>query len=208
MTISLEEIINMDSRKRGQFINALSGVKSANLVGTKDKNGRENLSIVNSVFHIGSNPPLLGFIQRPTTVERHTYENMVETKQYTFNAIGESFIDKAHQTAARYEKNQSEFEAVGLEPVYKNDFYAPFVAESSLQIAMKLEQIIPIEINQTKLIIGSIQEIHSNIEIQEDGFFDIGGSDIVGIAGLDTYLKTENIARFSYAKPNEELKKR
>lgn len=197
----------MESRKRGQFLNALSGIKSANLVGTKDKTGRENLAIINSLFHLGANPALLGFIQRPTTVERHGFENMVETGFYTLNAVAESFVDKAHQTAANYAREESEFSAVGLESIYREDFQAPFVKESPLQIAMKLEQVIPIELNSTKLVIGSVQAIYSSLELGDDGFFDIANSDIVGISGLDTYLKTEKIARFSYATPDEKLKK-
>lgn len=206
MTITLEEIKQMEGRKRAHFINALSGVKSANLIGTKSEIGQENLCIVSSVIHLGSNPALLGFVQRPTSVERHTYENIKKTKFYTINAVGENFIDKAHQTSARYPRETSEFDVTNLHSVYKDEFFAPFVEESSLQIGMKVEKIVPLEINNTKLIIGSIQVVHSKIEIQEDGFFDISNSDVVGITGLDNYVKTEKISRFSYAKPDKQLK--
>jgi flavin reductase (DIM6/NTAB) family NADH-FMN oxidoreductase RutF len=206
MKFSIEDLKSMERRKRALFLNAVSGVKSANLIGTKNSSGNENLAIINSLFHLGANPALLGFIQRPTTVERHGFENMLETGYYTLNAVAESFVDKAHQTAANYSREESEFTAVGLEPIYLDDFQAPFVKESPLQIAMKLEQVIPIELNGTKLVIGSIQCIHSSIELEEDGYFDLSKSEIVGISGLDTYLKTQKIARFSYAKPNENLK--
>jgi flavin reductase (DIM6/NTAB) family NADH-FMN oxidoreductase RutF len=206
MTITRAAILQMDQRKRAQLINALSGIKSANLIGTKDNDGKENLCIVSSVFHLGSNPALLGFIQRPTSVERHTFRNIESTGLYTINAIGEHFCDKAHQTSARYEKEVSEFEATGLTPVYKGDFFAPYVGESELQIGMQLEQIIPIEINGTKLMIGSIQEVHTEINIQDDGYLELAENKIVGITGLDTYIKSEKINRYSYAKPNEELK--
>ena len=206
MTITRADILQMGQRKRAQFINALSGIKSANLIGTKDNEGKENLCIVSSVFHLGSNPALIGFIQRPTTVERHTYENIESTGFYTINAVGEDFCDKAHQTSARYEKEVSEFDATGLTPVYKGGFLAPYVGESELKIGMQLEQIIPLEINGTKLMIGSIQEIHTKINIQADGYFELPENKIVGITGLDTYVKTEKLDRFAYAKPNEELK--
>lgn len=206
MTITFEEIKQMEGRKRAQFINALSGIKSANLIGTKSEKSQENLTIVSSVIHLGSNPALLGFIQRPTSVERHSFENLKSTGFYTINAVGEGFVSQAHQTSARYPREKSEFDATGLQSIYKGGFYAPFVVESSLQIGMKLEQIVPLEINDTKLIIGSIQVVHSNIEIQEDGFFDISKSDIVGITGLDNYVKTDKISRFSYAKPFKQLK--
>ena len=206
MKFTQEDIQQLEKRKRAQFINALSGIKSANLIGTRDNKGQENLCIVSSVFHLGSDPALLGFIQRPTSVERHTYENIIATGAYTINAVGESFVDKAHQTSARYPKEVSEFAATGLTAEYKDDFLAPYVKASALQIGMQLEQVIPLEINGTKLMIGSIQVVHTTLHMDEDGYFSIPESEVVGISGLDTYVKTEKIARFSYAKPNETLK--
>ena len=61
---SREEIDQMTQRYRATFINSLGGFKSVVLIGTKDKNGQENLSIVSSLFHIGANPPLCGLIFR------------------------------------------------------------------------------------------------------------------------------------------------
>ena len=64
----------MQKVERLNLINSLSGVKPANLIGTKDQNGNENLAIFSSVVHLGSNPALLGFILRPQgEVRRHTH---------------------------------------------------------------------------------------------------------------------------------------
>jgi hypothetical protein len=41
-------------------------------------------------------------------------ENILETNFYTINHINKSSYKKAHQTSARYPKEVSEFEAVGL----------------------------------------------------------------------------------------------
>lgn len=49
-------------------------------MGTVNKIGHTNLAIFNSVIHIGANPPLMGFISRPNSGERHTLENIQETK--------------------------------------------------------------------------------------------------------------------------------
>jgi len=81
------DLMQLPSRYRGVLLNKVSGLKSANLIGTKSKEGQTNLAVFNSVVHIGANPPYLGFILRPTTVERHTYENIKETGVYTFNQI-------------------------------------------------------------------------------------------------------------------------
>ena len=62
--ISTKDLNNMESRFRARLVNSLSGVKSANLIGSVDKNKNENLSIVSSCFHLGASPALMGMIFR------------------------------------------------------------------------------------------------------------------------------------------------
>jgi len=47
-----------------RLINGISGMKSANLVGTVDRRGNINLALFNSVVQIGADPPYLGMIFR------------------------------------------------------------------------------------------------------------------------------------------------
>ena len=68
-TFTQNDIAQMNKRFRTNFINALSGVKSANLVGTTGPNG-DNLAIISSVFHLGADPALMGMIMRPHTASR------------------------------------------------------------------------------------------------------------------------------------------
>ena len=138
-TFSYDDLMQLPSRYRGRLLNKISGLKPANLIGTKSKNGQPNLAIFNSVVHIGANPPYLGFILRPTTVERHTYENIKETGLYTINQISAQIHKKAHQTSAKYERGVSEFASVGLTEWYQQDFNAPYVAESHIKIGLQVE---------------------------------------------------------------------
>lgn len=208
MYFSQTDIKNLEQRYRSRFINCLSGVKSANLIGTIDAKKQANLAIVSSVVHLGAHPPLIGFVQRPTEVERHTYDNILEQKEYTINTVTTEIVAKAHQTSARYPKEASEFEAVGLTPEYKGHCSAPFVKESPLKLHMKLEEVTPITVNQTKLMVGSIQGIYVPDEIVlPDGHLALEKLTILGIIGLDTYVNIQKEARYSYAKPDEPLKK-
>jgi flavin reductase (DIM6/NTAB) family NADH-FMN oxidoreductase RutF len=179
-----------------------------NLVGTQNQEGQKNLAIFSSVIHMGSNPPLIGFIQRPTSVDRHTYENIIATSYYTINAVTEELSMQAHQTSARYEKDENEFEETSIEHEYLEGFYAPFVKNTPMKIGLKLEDVIPIEANNTKLIIGKVEQLHIDEDfIEDDGRIRIEDTSIVGGAGLDTYLQTKKHGRYSYAKPDETLKK-
>jgi flavin reductase (DIM6/NTAB) family NADH-FMN oxidoreductase RutF len=204
--ISRSEIDALDKIYRANLINSITGYKPANLIGTVSKEGITNLTIISSVFHMGSNPPLIGFMQRPVTVRRDTYDNIKETDYYTINHVHGEFIEKAHQTSARFDKDVSEFEACDISEQYLNDFIAPYVKESKVKIGMKLVEEIPIVHNGTILMIGEIVDIHLPDQcLEKDGNLDLNLVNDVCISGLSTYHKVSHKASFSYAKPNQQL---
>lgn len=199
-----KNIENFDKRFRTAFINSLSGFKSLALIGTQDKNNQTNLAVFNSLIHIGANPALVGFISRPGVVERQTLENIVETRFYTINHVTEDFYRQAHQTSARYPREVSEFDATGLKIDYKNDFFAPFVAESHVQIEVEFKEQVHLTINNTVLIIGEIQAVYFPADcLFEDGAIDLEKAGSLASLGLDSYHRTRKLARLSYAKPDK-----
>ena len=201
-TLNFVQLMDMEQRKRAKFINSISGFRSVALIGTTDTQGQTNLAIFSSIVHIGSNPPLLSFIMRPDSVERHTLTNIMDTDFYTINHINADMYEKAHQTSARYPKSVSEFDAAQLTPVFKNDFVAPFVAESQIQIGMEFRERIEININQTSMIIGEIKFVHYPTScLLEDGFIDIEKAGTITSTGLDSYHTTQVLKRLEYAKP-------
>jgi flavin reductase (DIM6/NTAB) family NADH-FMN oxidoreductase RutF len=202
--ITYEQIMNMEKQERVHFANSLGGFKSIGLIGTQNKIGQTNLAIVDSIIHIGSNPPLFGMIFRPGVVERHTFENILETGFYTINHINENIFKQAHQTSARYNREISEFDVTDLKPEYKNDFFAPFVGESHVQLAMEFKEKIDLSINNTVLVIGEIKAVYYPEDcLQKDGFLDIEKAESITCSGLDSYHKTNKINRLSYAKPDK-----
>ncbi|MFN5182539.1 MAG: flavin reductase family protein [Bacteroidota bacterium] len=195
------DILSFDQRYRATFINSLGGFKSLALIGTKNKLGQTNLAVFNSIFHLGANPPLFGFIIRPDSVERHTLENICETNYFTVNHVKEDFYIKAHQTSARYPKDVSEFVAVDLSEEYQSDFFAPFVEESPIKIAAEFKQRIDLPINGTVMIVAAIKMVLlPEYCLSSDGFIDIHQLGTIACSGLDAYYSTHKIARLSYAK--------
>jgi len=204
--ITYEQIMNMGKQERVHFANSLGGFKSIGLIGTQNKIGQTNLAIVDSIIHIGSNPPLFGMIFRPGVVERHTLENIIETGFYTINHINENIFKQAHQTSARYNREISEFDVTDLNPEYKNDFFAPFVGESHVQLAMEFKEKIDLSINNTVLVIGEVKAVYYPEDcLQKDGFLDIEKAESLTCSSLDSYHKTTRIDRLSYAKPDKTI---
>ena len=206
LNFNSESIMSLDKNKRVQLINSLGGFKSVSLIGTSDLEGNTNLAIFSSIFHIGANPPLIGLIFRPSPPERNTYNNIIDTGFYTINHINESIYRQAHQTSARYDQTDSEFEITNLKPEYKDNFFAPYVAESNIQLGIEFKEQITIPINNTTMIIGEITQIYIPENcLSEDGFVDIEKANSITCSGLDSYHKTVQLDRLSYAKPNQEI---
>jgi flavin reductase (DIM6/NTAB) family NADH-FMN oxidoreductase RutF len=202
------ELLELNSRYRATLINSLAGFKTAVLIATENSLGQSNLAIFNSLIHIGANPPIYAFICRPDTVKRDTLTNILETGYYSFNYVKSSEFIKAHQTSAKYDTEISEFDAVGFEKSYLNDFPAPFIKDAAVKIAMKFIEKIDIAINGTIMVLGSVEKIIFEDDLlSEDGFVALEKADVLACTGLDAYYKTSFLGRLSYAKTDAEPKR-
>ena len=201
---STNDINNMHHLYRINLINSCSGFKSANLIGTKSSSGISNVAIFSSVTHIGSDPALLGFFLRPTTVVRNTYENIKETGCFTINHIHESILQDAHHTSAKYDSQISEFDVTQLTEDYKNGFYAPFVKQLPVQMAMTYVEEYPIKVNGTILLIGAIKDLYIQDNLLEkDGFVNLSEAKVAAINGLDGYALPKLKTRLAYQRPKD-----
>lgn len=199
--ISKENFSTWNKIPKINLINSCMGYKSANLIGTRSKDGSTNLAIFSSVTHLGSDPALLGFIVRPTSVPRHTYANIKETEYFTVNSITETMIEEAHHTSANYAKEISEFDKAGLSKEYLDTVAVPFVGESPLKLLCKYVNEYEIKENGTIQIIASIEKIYvDELLLQDDGFIQLDLGKVVSINGLDGYAKTELVSRLPYAR--------
>jgi flavin reductase (DIM6/NTAB) family NADH-FMN oxidoreductase RutF len=201
---SPKDLSDMHHLYRINLINSCSGYKSANLIGTKSSKGVSNVAIFSSVTHIGSEPALLGFFLRPNTVIRNTYDNIKETATFTINHIHESILQDAHHTSAKYDATVSEFDFTQLEEDYKNNFFAPFVKNSPVQMAMTYVEEYPIKANGTILLIGAIQDLYIEDNLlKKDGFVNLSEANVVAINGLDGYTLPKLKTRMEYQRPKD-----
>lgn len=204
---SKEDIDQMSSIYRLNMINSCTGYKSANLIGTQSENGKTNLAVFNSVVHLGSNPPLIGFILRPTTVPRHSHQNMKKNGLFTINHIHQSQIEDAHHTSAKYPEEISEFDQTSLVEEYKEGIKAPFVKNAPLQLGCRYLNEYQIKENDTSIIVGQIEHIFIEEEmLLEDGWVQLDKGGVVAINGLDGYAIPKLIERFTYARPKLKAK--
>jgi flavin reductase (DIM6/NTAB) family NADH-FMN oxidoreductase RutF len=198
-----EAIQELPKIPRLNLINSCTGYKSANLIATKTAEGVSNVAIFSSITHLGSDPALLGFILRPTTVPRNTYKNIKDLGFFTVNHITETMIADAHHSSANYEEHVSEFDKTNLEETYYEGISIPFVKGSPVQILCKYLNEYAIKENGTIHIIASVEElfVEENL-IQKDHWLRLDEEDVVTINGLDGYCVPKLVDRFDYARPN------
>lgn len=194
---------------RANFINSLTGFKSASLIGTINAQGVPNLGMFSSIVHIGSDPALIGYINRPIAAAPHTLANIKTNGLYTVNHIQASFLAQAHQTSAKYPDEVNEFTEVGLTEEYLDGVKVPFVKESPIKYLLSLKEIIPITLNATFLVIGQLEQVLIDPSLQptSDGFLHLDQAGSISSNGLDAYYKTELIDRYDYAKPGIPVQK-
>lgn len=205
MEMTRDYLDQMGKIERLNLINSITGIKPANLVGSRSAEGIENLAIFTSALHIGSNPPLIGILFRPTgEVPRHTYENIQASGFFTLNALPATLNKAGHYTAAKFNIDESEFTACGFTPRYHPDFPAPFVKESAIQIGLKKVDEQLISLNQTRLVIGEVSHLHIDDQIlTKEGYLNLELADIAGISGLNSYYRLKKEADFPYPRKEE-----
>ena len=197
----LADILAFEQRYRTTFMNSISGFKSLQMVATANKNGVSNLAVFSSIFHVGANPPYIGMVFRPDGPEHETLINILESGVYTLNNVRTDFYEAAHQTSARYPSGESEFKHCGFTEEYIPDFKAPFVKESNIKLGLALKEVIPVTINNTKIVIGEVQHILLDEElVSEDGYIDLAKAQSTTVVGLDAYYQTALLGRLKYAK--------
>ena len=201
---NFDDIQNLEKIYKINLINSCSGFKSANLLGSISEEGISNVAVFSSVTHLGSKPPTLGFILRPTTVPRDTYKNIKDLGVFTINHIHQDIIEDAHHTSAKYPKEVSEFDMTGLEEEFKGNFKAPFVKDAPVQMSMKFIEEVYVPSNDVMLIVSQIQELYiDDALLQEDGLINLSKGNIAAINGLDTYAIPKFNKQLSYQRPKK-----
>ena len=202
MYLTKKDIQQTERILRLNIINSVTGIKPANLIGTKSNDGFANVGIFSSVVHLGSDPAVLGFVLRPQYEKpRDTYLNIKENGFYTINQVPIKLAKKAHWTSVKFKKEESEFDECKLTASYLHGFHAPFVDECLLKIGLQLKEEVPINSNQTLLMVGEI--VHLSIPdevVSASGRIDLESMGSAGISGLDTYYSLKKESQFEYAR--------
>ncbi len=203
-TYTIAEMAGWERFYRANFLNSISGFKPLNLIATVDEQGMSNLGLFSNVVHLGADPALVGFVNRPREAAPHTLGNIERGKFYTINHVNPAILERAHQCSAKYPDGVSEFAETGLTEEWIDGLPVPYVRESLVRYALELVQVNPIPMNGTFFVIGRVVQAQLDPTlVSADGFIDISRADSLVSTGLDAYGRVSALARYRYAKPDK-----
>ena len=183
-------------------MNSITGAKPALLLGTKSISKVSNLAIFSSIVHISSSPALFAFFIRNTKNHRRdTFNNILETKCYTFNHINSKIIKQSHETSYKYSEDVSEFKECGFTEEYVNNFHAPYVKESNIKIGLELREVVDFSFTTSKLIVGEL--VYASFcekYITKNKILNLENSESVFVSGLNDYYLPKKIASYPYVR--------
>lgn len=205
--VTAEELQKMEPLFRRNLVNSSTGYKPANLLATRSPKGNSNVAVFNSVFHLGSHPPMLGVVLRKKTAPKGIYDNIRETGYFTVNHLQENLIELAHQTSLQQHSEDPEFGIPGLDQEFLDGFFAPYVKQSSIRLGCKFLREYSIEENGSLILVASIEHIYFEAGIEmPDGWLRLEDAGSVVINGLDGYALPSLLDRFQYARPGKEIR--
>lgn len=190
-----KDLLEADRSWRINFINSLIGYKNLHVLITAFPEGGYNAAIFNSGLHIGSSPPYVGFLLRPASVPRHTYQNLLSYPYATLNAVSEAFYLRAHQTHQPIPYGESELTYFGLETSAIREWPLPVLKEAPIRALLRLSEEHFISVNHTRLLIFAVLWVEVLGEVAADGFIRLDELALVAGSGCDGYYRPHFLER-------------
>jgi flavin reductase (DIM6/NTAB) family NADH-FMN oxidoreductase RutF len=199
-------INSWDRFYRANFVNTLSGFKSATLIGTVKPNGQPNLGLFSNVIHLGADPAIIGFINRPLAAAPHTIANLQRTGTYTMNLLPAQYAPQMHAASTKLDDATDEFAYCNLTTEWQPNINAPFVQEAVVKYALQFLEVIPITHNNTFLVLGTLTDAFVPKQlIEADGFIALEKAQTLTTLGIDGYYTTQKTNRYQYAKQGQPI---
>jgi len=153
-------------------------------VGSRSKDGINNLAPFSFYNCFSSKPPIIGFstIPRPDGRKKDTLQNILDTRVFTINSASHALVKQMSKSAATLEPDDDEFVYAGLTAAQAPNVNAPYVKEALLVFECTLHEVISFgnEPGSGNLILGEIRHILIDDGIYQNGRIDIDKLDPVG----------------------------
>ncbi|NOY06277.1 MAG: flavin reductase family protein [Chlorobi bacterium] len=176
------------------------------LVGTISGEGYINLAPFSFYNALSANPPIVAFspaFRGSDGSPKHTLLNILETGEFTINAVTSSMAEQVSLTSADYPAGVDEFVKAGLTRRTSEVIKPPGVAESPFIMECKLydHQDFGGGPGSGNLILGEVVRFHVSQSIYIDGRLDPFKLDLIGRMGGEWYCRARGSALVKIARP-------
>ncbi len=176
------------------------------LVGTISGAGHINLAPFSFYNALSANPPIVAFspaFRGSDGSPKHTLLNILETGEFTINAVTSSMVEQVSLTSADYPAGVDEFVKAGLTKRTSEVIQPPGVAESPFIMECKLydHQDFGGGPGSGNLVLGEVLRFHVSQSVYIDGRLDPFKLDLIGRMGGAWYCRASGPALVEIAKP-------
>ena len=155
---------NMNVRDIYQLLVQLVVPRPIAWVSTVSDAGVTNLAPFSFFNAVGANPPTLVFcpVNKRDGSFKDSLANVIDNGEFVVNVVSYDLGDTMFQTAAEFDKEISEFEAVGIESVPSVCVQPPRVAKSLAQFECRRNRVIHLAEGKAgaNIVIGDIVRVH------------------------------------------------
>lgn len=148
-------------------------------VSTVSTTGVANLAPISFFTVVGRVPPMVSLSMQPRSTGelKDTFVNIRETGEFCTNLVSLPHAHQAHRSAAEFDSEVDEFEAVGLRKASCEVVSAPRVEGAPISFECTLDRIIPMGDQGDHVVFGEVRRFH----IRDDLYLDGGRIDIAAL---------------------------
>ena len=201
-------IISKDIELKDLYTLMISGVSPRPIafVGSKDRNGNDNLAPFSYFNAFGSNPPIIGFSPAnsgKTGEQKDTLLNIQDTKEFTVSIVNHRMVEQMSLASCNYKREVDEFVKSGFSKKESNLISAHGVLESPFIMECKVYNIIELggKPGSGNLILGEVICFHvDKNSLDDNGKISPIKLDPVARLGYNYYSRPKN-SLFEVFKP-------
>jgi len=189
-----------ETRDRYKLLTGLVVPRPIGWIGTRRRDGTNNLAPFSFFNVVSTNPPVVLFSAGSHPDRRKDSATLAEERgEFTVNIVSEDVVHAMSVTSGSFTADDDEFAIAGLTAEEGTMVDAPIVAESPANLECTVRQVIELG-ERTKLVLGDVVVIHVEEEVLDGTRVDNDVLRAIGRMAGATYIHTRD--RFDIDRPD------
>jgi flavin reductase (DIM6/NTAB) family NADH-FMN oxidoreductase RutF len=138
--------------------------------------------VASFISPVSTSPPILMVALAPV---RHTYKNIIHSKEFVVNVLSKKYVDQMLQCAARYQEGVDKIRQAGLRSYSSKFVNAPRISEADAWIECRVIE--SKEIGDSIAIFGRVMDVEVRSDKLKNGEFDVESVNPVLHVGGDKF---------------------